>query len=348
MLHITRMPLAASLPTANLALRAVLSSRSGIPLRAVVNAVDITSSLCSCSARRSDWSTAAVVQHVGNLNSVSALTRRAHKPGISIRECNTQGERVGYLTHRDTRCIVLPLPRPAAVDLVATAMVVGVATTPMRLQTLFPHLSLIVGVRVSDKNGGGVGDDPVSRVDDGVGRGVGDDTGSWVGGGARAVVGEGVCVGTTSDTCCSVSGHTCGESTTASIGSVQGLGPPPESGVAGRDKRLSLSRVVPAVTLKVAGRAVTYQEVVLVSSLSFVCGSPSKTCCCCAGDEYDGGVSGGGGCAGPSPSTDGVWCNVTFSVVPSSVAGDEASEGPLAGGKAPSGDEVDAAAIPSP
>ena len=62
----------------------------------------------------------------------------------------------------------------------------------------------------------------------------------------------------------------------------------------------------------------------------------------------NGGVSGGGGCAGPSPSTDGVWCNVTFSVVPSSVAGDEASEGPLAGGKAPSGDEVDAAAIPSP
>ena len=30
------------------------------------------------------------------------------------------------------------------------------------------------------------------------------------------------------------------------------------------------------------------------------------------------------------------------------MAGDEASEGPLAGGKAPSGDEVDAAAIPSP
>ena len=35
-------------------------------------------------------------------------------------------------------------------------------------------------------------------------------------------------------------------------------------------------------------------------------------------------------------------------MVPSSVAGGEASEGPLAGGKAPSGDEVDSAVIPSP
>ena len=48
MLQITRLPLAASPRTANLALRAVLSSRSGIPLRAVVNATDIT--LWPCSA----------------------------------------------------------------------------------------------------------------------------------------------------------------------------------------------------------------------------------------------------------------------------------------------------------
>ena len=35
-------------------------------------------------------------------------------------------------------------------------------------------------------------------------------------------------------------------------------------------------------------------------------------------------------------------------VVPANVAGGETSEGPIAGDKAPSGDEDDAAAIPSP
>ena len=79
-----------------------------------------------------------------------------------------------------------------------------------------------------------------------------------------------------------------------------------------------------------------------------MCDSLSETCCCCAVDDSDGGVSGGGGCAGPFPSTGGVWCSATVSVVPSNMASDEASEGPLAGGKAPSGDEVDAAAIHCP
>ena len=57
------------------------------------------------------------------------------------RECNNQGVPVGRLRLRDTRCIVLPLPRPAAVDLMSAAMVVGVATAPMQPQTWFPHLS---------------------------------------------------------------------------------------------------------------------------------------------------------------------------------------------------------------
>ena len=56
-------------------------------------------------------------------------------------ECNNQGVAVGHLTLPYTRCIVLPLPRPAAVDLVSAAMVVGVATAPMRPQTWVPHLS---------------------------------------------------------------------------------------------------------------------------------------------------------------------------------------------------------------
>ena len=79
-----------------------------------------------------------------------------------------------------------------------------------------------------------------------------------------------------------------------------------------------------------------------------MCDSLSETCCRCTGDDCDGGVSGGGGCASPSPCTGGVWCSATVSVVPSSLAGGEASEGPLADGKAPSSDEVDAAANPSP
>ena len=68
-----------------------------------------------------------------------------------------------------------------------------------------------VGVRASDNNGGGVGDDPVSLVGDGAGRGVGDDTYSRIGVGARAVVVEGVCIEATGSTCCSVSGRICGE-----------------------------------------------------------------------------------------------------------------------------------------
>ena len=46
-----------------------------------------------------------------------------------------------HLTLRGTRCIVPPLPHPAAEDLVASAIVVGVATAPMRTQARFPRLS---------------------------------------------------------------------------------------------------------------------------------------------------------------------------------------------------------------
>ena len=64
-------------------------------------------------------------------------------------------------------------------------------------------------------------------------------------------------------------------STTASIWSVQALEPPPESRIAVRDKRLSVSRVVSAVTVEVAGRAVTYQEVGLVSLSKSECATAS-------------------------------------------------------------------------
>jgi len=76
--------------------------------------------------------------------------------------------------------MVPPLPHPAAVDLVAAAMVVGVATAPILPQALFPS--------------------PVSRVGDGAGRGVSDGACSWVGRGTRDVVGEAVCIGATSGT----------------------------------------------------------------------------------------------------------------------------------------------------
>ena len=57
---------------------------------------------------------------------------------------------------------------------------------------------------------------------------------------------------------------------------------------------------------------------------------------------------GGGGSAGPSRSSGDVWYCTTVSVTPANDAGGKPSEGPFAGGKAPSGDKVDAAAIPSP
>lgn len=53
-------------------------------------------------------------------------------------------------------------------------------------------------------------------------------------------------------------------STVASTGTVRSLGPPPESGVAVRDERLSVLRAVLAATVEVAGRTVPYQEVVVV------------------------------------------------------------------------------------
>lgn len=58
-------------------------------------------------------------------------------------------------------------------------------------------------------------------------------------------------------------------------------------------------------------------------------------------------VSDGGGYAGPSHSSRGVWCCATISVVSGNEAGGKPSAGQLAGGKVLSGDEVDAAAIPS-
>ena len=64
-------------------------------------------------------------------------------------------------------------------------------------------------------------------------------------------------------------------STSALTGPVQVLGLPPESGVAVRDDRLSVSRVVPPVTVEVAGRVVTYQEVAVVSLPKFECATAS-------------------------------------------------------------------------
>ena len=184
---------------------------------------------------------------------------------------------MGDLTLRETRCIVPPLPRPAAVDLVAAAMVVGVATAPMRPQIWFPHLSpslvseptttMAAVSAATPSAGSATAQAEVSATTPAAGSAEVPATSSGkVSVSEPPVVPAAVSVAASAE-----------RSTTASIGSVQALGPPPESGVAGRDKRLSLSRVVPAVTMKVAGRAVTYQEVVLVSSLSFVCGSPSKT-----------------------------------------------------------------------
>ena len=108
------------------------------------------------------------------------------------------------------------------------------------------------------------------------------------------------------------------------------------------DERFSVSRAVPAVTVEVAGKAVTYQEVAVVSLSEFECAAAS-----------------------PKPVAAVLMMTATAVLVavvavpapllPQAVCGAaqpslwfEASEGPLAGGKAPSGDEVDTVDILSP
>ena len=103
------------------------------------------------------------------------------------------------------------------------------------------------------------------------------------------------------------------------------------------------------MTVEVAGRSVTYQEISMVSPPEFEFTTVFPGISCCGdGDDCGSGVSGGGDSAGPSTSTGGFWCCTAASLVPTNVAGGEASEGPIAGGKAPFGVKDDAVAIPSP
>ena len=133
----------------------------------------------------------------------------------------------------------------------------------------------VVGVRASDNNGDGVGDDPVSRFGDGAGRGAGDDTCIRIGG-VPALSSAKVSVSEPPPVPAAVSvAAPAARTTTASIGYVQARGPPPESGVVARDERLSVSRVVPAMAVEVAGRVVTYQEVTVVSLPEFECAADS-------------------------------------------------------------------------
>lgn len=98
MLQITRLSLAVSPPATDLAVWGRLSSRSGIPCGAVVNAADITSSL----------SPAALVGQTGLLlrspdtwgtSSQLRSYRGEHKNTVSGDcECNNPGEPVGHLT----------------------------------------------------------------------------------------------------------------------------------------------------------------------------------------------------------------------------------------------------------
>lgn len=104
-------------------------------------------------------------------------------------------------------CYILPLPRSAAVDLMVVAMVVGLATAPMRPQAWFARLSPPLVSKPATAMVACVGDDSVRRVDDGAGRGVGDDTHSRVGGGTSDVFGETVCIWSHRLYCGSVSGH---------------------------------------------------------------------------------------------------------------------------------------------
>ena len=115
----------------------------------------------------------------------------------------------------------------------------------------------VVGVRASDNNGDGVGDDPVSRFGDGAGRGAGDDTCIRIGG-VPALSSAKVSVSEPPAVPAAVSvAAPAARSTIASTRSVQGLGLPPGSSVAVGDGRLSVSRMAPVVTAEVAGREVT-------------------------------------------------------------------------------------------
>ena len=160
---------------------------------------------------------------------------------------------MGDLTLRETRCIVPPLPRPAAVDLVAAAMVVGVATAPMRPQIWFPHLSpslvsepatTMAAVSLTTPSAGwATAQVEVSATTPAAGSAEVPAPSS-----AKVSVSEPPAVPAVVSVAAPAA-----TLTTASIGSVQALRPPPEPGVAARDERLSVSRVVPAVTVEVAG-----------------------------------------------------------------------------------------------
>ena len=118
---------------------------------------------------------------------------------------------MGHLPLRGLRYIVPPLPRPVAVDLVVSAMVVGVATAPMQPQAWFPRLSpslvsepatAMAAVSATIPSPGSV----TTRAEVSATTPAAGSAGV-----TRDVVGEGVYIGATGGTCCSVSGRTCGE-----------------------------------------------------------------------------------------------------------------------------------------
>ena len=185
-------------------------------------------------------------------------------------EYNNQSAPVGHPTLRGTRCIAPPVPRPAAVELVVSAVVVGVATAPMRPQARFPRLSpALVSDTATGMAGVSVGIPPAGSV------------------AARAKMSATTPAARSAEVATSSAKVSVSESpavlaamsvaapaarlTSASPWTVQAIEPPPESGVVVRDERLSVSRATPAVTLEVAGRTARYQEVAVVSLPEFEC-----------------------------------------------------------------------------
>lgn len=179
---------------------------------------------------------------------------------------------MGHLSLHCMRCFVIYLPRPAAVALMVVAMVVGVATAPMRSQAWFSRLSpplvseratSIVAVSVTAPSAGSVTAwTEVSATTPAAGSA--EVTATFL---AKVPVS-----GATGCTCGGVSGHLRrGRRLNSSTGMDQALGPPPEPGVVMRDERFSLSRVAPEMTVEVTGRMVTYQEVAVVSLPEFKC-----------------------------------------------------------------------------
>lgn len=186
-------------------------------------------------------------------------------------ECDMPGAPAGHLTLRGTRCIVRPLPRTAAVDLMGAAMVVGVAAAPIRPQARFPCLSPSLVPEVATAMAAMSATIPSSgsmaaREEASVMTPIAGSAEVPATLSAKAsipkppVVPAVVIVATPA-----------ARSTTASIETFKAVGPSPGSGVAVREARSSVSRVAPAVTMKVDGRTVTSLEVAVVSLYEYEC-----------------------------------------------------------------------------